>query len=308
MNINLENQIKNEYVIVFAQRVGSGTTYYTYNEKDIKMTTHNPFFIAYNSATKYLSKEMAEEKLNELISNNFFRNCTNIVDGENLNTSVIHAWYKRNYDKTSAIAVVKMPNSHYLGKYGAYAFELSKFNLSYDNEHRYQCASYRNFKWVYLKINADNTTEWVDNQINATCMTAEEQKQWCDKMNHMKPFMGHVQEMNLPVRLDTPQKYYKGQKVLIYKNGKYQYTYISDVMARMDGKYYYALPSIVFMSGGVCITEENMYEGDALYAEDEIMLFDEVIKSYNVKKTQFDTYYTNVVLKDGTKIDEIQHF
>ena len=222
MAINLENQIKNEYVIVFAQRVGSGTTYYTYNEKDIKMSTHNPFFIAYNSATKYLSKEMAEEKLNELISNNFFRNCQNIVDGDNLNTSVINAWYKRNYDKTSAIAVVKMPNSHYLGKYGAYAFELSKFNLSYDNEHRYQCASYRNFKWVYLKINADNTTEWVDNQINATCMTAEEQKQWCDKMNHMKPFKGHVQEMNLPVRLDTPQKYYKGQKVLIYKNGKYQ--------------------------------------------------------------------------------------
>ena len=308
MAINLENQIKNEYVIVFAQRVGSGTTYYTYNEKDIKMSTHNPFFIAYNSATKYLSKEMAEEKLNELISNNFFRNCQNIVDGDNLNTSVINAWYKRNYDKTSAIAVVKMPNSHYLGKYGAYAFELSKFNLSYDNEHRYQCASYRNFKWVYLKINADNTTEWVDNQINATCMTAEEQKQWCDKMNHMKPFKGHVQEMNLPVRLDTPQKYYKGQKVLIYKNGKYQYTYISDVMARMDGKYYYGLPSMAFMSGGVCIAEENMYEGDALYAEDEIILFDEVIKSYNVKKTQFDTYYTNVVLKDGTKIDEIQHF
>ena len=62
------------------------------------------------------------------------------------------------------------------------------------------------------------------------------------------------------------------------------------------------------MSGCVCITEENMYEGDALYAEDEIMLFDEVIKSYNVNKTQFDTYYTNVVLKDGTKIDKIQHF
>ena len=308
MAINLENQIKNEYVIVFAQRFGSGTTYYTYNEKDMKMNTHNPFFIAYNSATKYLSKEMAEKKLNELISNNFFRNCQNIVDGENLNDSVIKAWYKGNYDKTSAIAVVKMPISYYLGKYGAYAFELSKFNLSYDNEHRYQCASYRNFKWVYLKINADNTTEWVDNQINATCMTAEEQKQWCDKMNQMKPFKGHVQAMNLPVRLDTPQKYYKGQKVLIYKNGKYQYTYISDVMARMDGKYYYGLPSIVFMSGGVCISEENMYEGDSLYAEDEIMLFDEVIKSYNVNKTQFDTYYTNVVLKDGTKIDKIQHF
>ena len=112
MAINLENQIKDEYVIVFAQRVGSGTTYYTYNEKDIKMTTHNPFFIAYNSATKYLSKEMAEKKLNELISNNFFRNCQNIVDGENLNTSVINAWYKGNYDKTSAIAVVKMPLSH----------------------------------------------------------------------------------------------------------------------------------------------------------------------------------------------------
>lgn len=308
MNINLENQIKNEYVIVFAQRFGSGTTYYTYNEKDIKMTTHNPFFIAYESATKYLSKEMAEEKLNELISNNFFRKCKNIVDGENLNTSVIHAWYKNNYDKTSAIAVVKIPISHYLGKYGAYAFELSKYNLSYDNEHRCQCASYRDFKWVYLKINADNTTEWVDNQINATCMTAEEQKQWCDKMNHMKPFKGYVQEMNLPVRLDTPQKYYKGQKVLIYKNGQYEYTYISDVMARMDGKYYYGLPSIVFMSGGACITAENMYEGDDLYAEDEIMLFDDVIKSYNVKKTQFDTYYTNVVLKDGTKIDEIRHF
>ena len=305
---NLENLIKNEYVIVFAQRFGSGTTYYTYNEKDTKIDSHNPFFIAYNSATKYTSKEIAEKKLNELILNNFFSNCKNIVDGENLNESVITAWYKNNYDKTSAIAIVKIPNSYYLGKYGAYAFELSKLNLPYDNEHRYQCASYRNFKRVYLKINEDNTTEWVESQDKATCMTAKEQEQWCAKMNNMKPFKGYVQAMNLPVRLNTPQKYHKGQKVLICKNGDYFYTHISDVMARMDGKYYYGLPSIVFMSGGVCITEENMYEGDALYAEDEIMLFDEVIKSYNVKKTQFDTYYTNVVLKDGTKIDEIQHF
>ena len=308
MAINLENQIKNEYVIVFAQRVGSGTTYYTYNEKDMKMNTHNPFFIAYNSATKYLSKEMAEKKLNELISNNFFRNCQNIVDGENLNDSVIKAWYKDNYDKTSAIAIVKIPNSYYLGKYGAYAFELSKLNLPYDNEHRYQCASYRNFKWAYLKINEDNTTEWVESQDKATCMTAKEQEQWCAKMNNMKPFKGYVQAMNLPVRLNAPEKYYKGQKVLICKNGDYFYTHISDVMARMDGKYYYGLPTDAFMSGRVCISEENMYEGDGLYPEEMIIPFDNIVKSFNLKRTDYNDYYINVVLNDGTKINEITHY
>lgn len=313
MNNNLENTIKNEYVIVFAERFSSGTTYYTYNKEDKKINKHNPFFIDYNSATKYSSKEIAENKLNELISNNFFTNCMgqvckNIVDGEILNGSVITAWYKSNFNKTHAIAVVKIPNSFYLGKYGAYAYELSKFDLPYDNEHRYQCASYRNCKWVYLKINADNTTEWVDSQINATCMTEIEQKQWCDKMNNIKPFKGHVQAMNLPVRLNAPQKYYKGQKVLICRNGKYEYTHISDVMARMDGKYYYGLPSNAFLSGRVCLTAENMYEGDALYAEEEIMLFDEVIKSYNVDETKYDTYYTNVILKDGTILDKIEHF
>lgn len=305
---NLENRIKDEYVIVFAQRFGSGTTYYTYNEKDAKINSHNPFFIAYNSATKYNSKEIAEKILNKLISNNFFSDCKNIVDGENLNDSVIKAWYKGNYGKTSAIAIVKIPNSYYLGKYGAYAFELSKLNLPYDNEHRYQCASYRNFKWVYLKINEDNTTEWVESQDKATCMTAKEQEKWCNILNEIKPFKGYVQAMNLPVRLNTPQKYYKGQKVLICKNGKYEYTHISDVMARMDGKYYYGLPSNAFLSGGVCLTAENMYEGAALYAEDEIMLFDEVIKSYNVGETKYDTYYTNVILKDGTILDKIEHF
>lgn len=305
---NLENLIKNEYVIVFAQRFGSGTTYYTYNEKDTKINSHNPFFIAYNSATKYTSKEIAEKKLNELISNNFFSDCKNIVDGENLNDSVIKAWYKNNYDKTSAIAIVKIPNSYYLGKYGAYAFELSKLNLPYDNEHRYQCASYRNFKWVYLKINEDNTTEWVESQDKATCMTAKEQEQWCAKMNNIKPFKGHVQAMNLPVRLNTPQKYYKGQKVLICKNGNYFYTHISDVMARMDGKYYYGLPTDAFMCGIVCISEENMYEGDGLYPEEMIIPFDNVVKSFRIKETQYNTYYTNVIMYDSTKIDEIRHF
>ena len=305
---NLENLIKNEYVIVFAQRFGCGTTYYTYNEKDTKINSHNPFFIAYNSATKYTSKEIAEKKLNELILNNFFSDCKNIVDGENLNESVITAWYKNNYDKTSAIAIVKIPNSYYLGKYGAYAFELSKLNLPYDNEHRYQCASYRNFKWVYLKINGDNTTEWVESQDKATCMTAKEQEQWCVKMNNMKPFKGYVQAMNLPVRLNTPQKYYKGQKVLICKNGDYFYTHISDVMARMDGKYYYGLPTDAFMSGRVCISEENMYEGDGLYPEEMIIPFDNIVKSFNLKRTDYNDYYTNVVLNDGTKINEITHF
>lgn len=305
---NLENLIKNEYVIVFAQRFGCGTTYYTYNEKDTKINSHNPFFIAYNSATKYTSKEIAEKKLNELILNNFFSNCKNIVDGENLNESVITAWYKDNYDKTSAIAIVKIPNSYYLGKYGAYAFELSKLNLPYDNEHRYQCASYRNFKWVYLKINGDNTTEWVESQNKATCMTAKEQEQWCAKMNNIKPFKGYVQAMNLPVRLNAPQKYYKGQKVLICKNGNYFYTHISDVMARMDGKYYYGLPTDAFMSGRVCISEENMYEGDGLYPEEMIIPFDNIVKSFNLKRTNYNDYYINVVLNDGTKINEITHY
>ena len=305
---NLENLIKDEYVIVFAQRFGSGTTYYTYNEKDTKIISHNPFFIDYYNATKYTSKEIAEKILNELISNNFFPNCKNIVDGENLNDSVITAWYKNHYDKTSAIAVVKIPNSYYLGKYGAYAFELSKLNLPYDNEHRYQCASYRNFKWVYLKINEDNTTEWVESQDKATCMTAKEQEQWCAKMNNMKPFKGHVQAMNLPVRLNAPQKYYKGQKVLICKNGDYFYTHISDVMARMDGKYYYGLPSDAFMCGRVCISEENMYEGDGLYPEEMIIPFDDIVKSFNLKRTDYNDYYVNVVLNDGTKINEITHF
>lgn len=310
---NLENRIKDEYVIVFAERFGSGTTYYIYNEKDTKMDKNNPFFIAYGNGTKYTSRETAEKKLNELISNNFFTNCSckvcrNVIEGDNLNKSVIKAWYGNDYSKTSAIAVVKIPNSYYLGKYGAYAFELSKLNLPYDNEHRYQCASYRNFKWVYLKINEDNTTEWVESQDKATCMTAKEQEQWCAKMNNMKPFKGYVQAMNLPCRLDTPQKYYKGQKVLICKNGNYFYTHISDVMARMDGKYYYGLPTDAFMSGRVCISEENMYEGDGLYPEEMIIPFDNIVKSFNLKRTNYNDYYINVVLNDGTKINEITHY
>ena len=310
---NLENRIKDEYVIVFAERFGSGTTYYIYNEKDTKMDKNNPFFIAYGNGTKYTSRETAEKKLNELISNNFFTNCSckvcrNVVEGDNLNKSVIKAWYGNDYSKTSAIAVVKIPISHYLGKYGAYAFELNKLNIPYDNDHRYQCASHRDGKWLYLKINEDNTTEWVESQDKATCMTAKEQEQWCAKMNNMKPFKGHVQAMNLPVRLNTPQKYYKGQKVLICKNGNYFYTHISDVMARMDGKYYYGLPTDAFMCGRVCISEENMYEGDGLYPEEMIIPFDNVVKSFRIKETQYNTYYTNVIMYDSTKIDEIRHF
>ena len=310
---NLENLIKNEYVIVFAQRFGSGTTYYTYNEKDTKINSHNPFFIAYNSATKYTSKEIAEKKLNELILNNFFTNCSckvcrNVVEGDNLNKSVIKAWYGNDYSKTSAIAVVKIPISHYLGKYGAYAFELNKLNIPYDNDHRYQCASHRDGKWLYLKVNEDNTTEWVESQDKATCMSKKEQEKWCNILNEIKPFKGYVQAMNLPVRLNTPQKYYKGQKVLICKNGNYFYTHISDVMARMDGKYYYGLPTDAFMSGRVCISEENMYEGDGLYPEEMIIPFDNVVKSFRIKETQYNTYYTNVIMYDSTKIDEIRHF
>lgn len=310
---NLENRIKDEYVIVFAERFGSGTTYYIYNEKDTKMDKNNPFFIAYGNGTKYTSRETAEKKLNELISNNFFTNCSckvcrNVVEGDNLNKSVIKAWYGNDYSKTSAIAVVKIPISHYLGKYGAYAFELNKLNIPYDNDHRYQCASHRDGKWLYLKVNEDNTTEWVESQDKATCMSKKEQEKWCNILNEIKPFKGYVQAMNLPVRLNTPQKYYKGQKVLICKNGNYFYTHISDVMARMDGKYYYGLPSDAFMSGRVCISEENMYEGDGLYPEEMIIPFDNIVKSFNLKRTDYNDYYINVVLNDGTKINEITHF
>ena len=310
---NLENRIKDEYVIVFAERFGSGTTYYIYNEKDTKMDKNNPFFIAYGNGTKYTSRETAEKKLNELISNNFFTNCSckvcrNVVEGDNLNKSVIKAWYGNDYSKTSAIAVVKIPISHYLGKYGAYAFELNKLNIPYDNDHRYQCASHRDGKWLYLKVNEDNTTEWVESQDKATCMSKKEQEKWCNILNEIKPFKGYVQAMNLPVRLSTPQKYYKGQKVLICKNGNYFYTHISDVMARMDGKYYYGLPSDAFMSGRVCISEENMYEGDGLYPEEMIIPFDNIVKSFNLKRTNYNDYYINVVLNDGTKINEITHF
>lgn len=310
---NLENRIKDEYVIVFAERFGSGTTYYIYNEKDTKMDKNNPFFIAYGNGTKYTSRETAEKKLNELISNNFFTNCSckvcrNVVEGDNLNKSVIKAWYGNDYSKTSAIAVVKIPISHYLGKYGAYAFELNKLNIPYDNDHRYQCASHRDGKWLYLKVNEDNTTEWVESQDKATCMSKKEQEKWCNILNEIKPFKGYVQAMNLPVRLNTPQKYYKGQKVLICKNGNYFYTHISDVMARMDGKYYYGLPSDAFMSGRVCISEENMYEGDGLYPEEMIIPFDDIVKSFNLKRTGYNDYYINVVLNDGTKINEITHY
>ena len=310
---NLENRIKDEYVIVFAERFGSGTTYYIYNEKDTKMDKNNPFFIAYGNGTKYTSRETAEKKLNELISNNFFTNCSckvcrNVVEGDNLNKSVIKAWYDNDYSKTSAIAVVKIPISHYLGKYGAYAFELNKLNIPYDNDHRYQCASHRDGKWLYLKVNEDNTTEWVESQDKATCMSKKEQEKWCNILNEIKPFKGYVQAMNLPVRLSTPQKYYKGQKVLICKNGNYFYTHISDVMARMDGKYYYGLPTDAFMSGRVCISEENMYEGDGLYPEEMIIPFDNIVKSFNLKRTDYNDYYINVVLNDGTKTNEITHF
>lgn len=312
-NSNLENRIKDEYVIVFAERFGSGTTYYIYNEKDTKMDKNNPFFIAYGNGTKYTSRETAEKKLNELISNNFFTNCSckvcrNVVEGDNLNKSVIKAWYGNDYSKTSAIAVVKIPISHYLGKYGAYAFELNKLNIPYDNDHRYQCASHRDGKWLYLKVNEDNTTEWVESQDKATCMSKKEQEKWCNILNEIKPFKGYVQAMNLPVRLNTPQKYYKGQKVLIRKNDKYYYTYITDVMARMDGKYYYGLPTDAFMCGRVCISQENMYEGDGLYPEEMIIPFDNIVKSFNLKRTNYNDYYINVILNDGTKINEIRHF
>ena len=310
---NLENRIKDEYVIVFAERFGSGTTYYIYNEKDTKMDKNNPFFIAYGNGTKYTSRETAEKKLNELISNNFFTNCSckvcrNVVEGDNLNKSVIKAWYDNDYSKTSAIAVVKIPISHYLGKYGAYAFELNKLNIPYDNDHRYQCASHRDGKWLYLKVNEDNTTEWVESQDKATCMSKKEQKKWCYILNEIKPFKGYVQAMNLPVRLNTPQKYYKGQKVLIRKNDKYYYTYITDVMPQMDGKYYYGLSNDSVYGGRICITSEGFYEGDDLYSEDRIISFDNVVKSFRIKETQYNTYYTNVIMYDSTKIDEIRHF
>lgn len=310
---NLENRIKDEYVIVFAERFGSGTTYYIYNEKDTKMDKNNPFFIAYGNGTKYTSRETAEKKLNELILNNFFTNCSckvcrNVVEGDNLNKSVIKAWYDNDYSKTSAIAVVKIPISHYLGKYGAYAFELNKLNIPYDNDHRYQCASHRDGKWLYLKVNEDNTTEWVESQDKATCMSKKEQKKWCYILNEIKPFKGYVQAMNLPVRLNTPQKYYKGQKVLIRKNDKYYYTYITDVMPQMDGKYYYGLSNDSVYGGRICITSEGFYEGDDLYSEDRIISFDNVVKSFRIKETQYNTYYTNVIMYDSTKIDEIRHF
>lgn len=310
---NLENRIKDEYVIVFAERFGSGTTYYIYNEKDTKMDKNNPFFIAYGNGTKYTSRETAEKKLNELILNNFFTNCSckvcrNVVEGDNLNKSVIKAWYGNDYSKTSAIAVVKIPISHYLGKYGAYAFELNKLNIPYDNDHRYQCASHRDGQWLYLKVNEDNTTEWVESQDKATCMSKKEQKKWCYILNEIKPFKGYVQAMNLPVRLNTPQKYYKGQKVLIRKNDKYYYTYITDVMPQMDGKYYYGLSNDSVYGGRICMTSEGFYEGDDLYSEDRIISFDNVVKSFRIKETQYNTYYTNVIMYDSTKIDEIRHF
>lgn len=310
---NLENHIKDEYVIVFAERFGSGTTYYIYNEKDTKMDKNNPFFIAYGNGTKYASRETAEKKLNELISNNFFTNCSckvcrNVVEENNLDKSVIKAWYGNDYSKTSAIAVVKIPISHYLGKYGAYAFELNKLNIPYDNDHRYQCASHRDGRWLYLKVNTDNITEWVESQDKATCMSKKEQEKWCDILNEIKPFKGYVQAMNLPVRLNTQQKYYKGQKVLIYENGNYFYTHISDVMPDIDGKYHYALPSDSIYGGRVCMTSEGFYEGDDLYPEDRIIPFDNMVKSFRIKETQYNTYYTNVIMCDGTKIDEIRHF
>ena len=56
---NLENRIKDEYVIVFAERFGSGTTYYIYNEKDTKMDKNNPFFIFYCNGTKNTSRNTA---------------------------------------------------------------------------------------------------------------------------------------------------------------------------------------------------------------------------------------------------------
>ena len=310
---NLENRIKDEYVIVFAEYFPSGTTYYVYSEKDKEMEKHNPYYIAYNWGTKYPSKEIAEKKLTELVTQGFFKDCMtkvckNVVEGDKLVKSIINAWFDNNYNKTKAIAVVKIPKSHYLGKYGAYAFELNKLNIPYDNEHRYQCASYRNDKWLYLKVNADNTTEWVESQDKATCMTAKEQEKWCDKLNEIKPFKGYVQPMNLPVRLNTPQKYYKGQKVLIYENDNYFYTHISDVMPNIDGKYHYALPSDSIYGGRVSIMHEGRYEGADLYPEDRIMLFEDVVKSFNIKETRYDTYYTNVVLNNGTKIKEIAHF
>lgn len=79
-------------------------------------------------------------------------------------------------------------------------------------------------------------------------------------------------------------------------------------MARMDGKYYYGLPSDAFMCGRVCISEENMYEGDGLYPEEMIIPFDNIVKSFNLKRTNYNDYYINVVLNDGTKINEITHF
>lgn len=307
-NINLEKIIKEEYTIVYADYYPSATGYYVYNESDDKMPRNLLWWLNYNWGTKYSSKEVAETKLKELLLKGFFRKCTNVVDGDKLRESIIDAHFKYNYDKTKAIAVVKIPISHYLGEYGAYAFEINKLNLSYDNEHRYQCITYHDFKKVFLKINEDKSIEWVDSYLNATYMTKNEQEKWCDKLNNDKSIKDYVQEYNLPVRLDTIQKYYKGQKVLIRQDGQYYYTYISDVMARMDGKYYYGVPSHAIYCGRISIHSEGQYEGADLYPEDKIILFEEVVKSRVRKETDNGHYYDNVIFNDGTKIGRIEHF
>ena len=310
---NLKSRIKDEYVIVFAEYFSGATPYYVYNEKDEKMPRHNPYYIAYNWGTKYSSKQAAEEKLKELVAKDFFKDCMgqpcrNVVEDENFISSIVNAYFDRDYKKSKAVAVVKIPDSHYLGGYGAYAYRLNAMNIPYDNAHRHQCAKYSDCKWLFLKVNNDNTTEWVERQDEATCMTAAEQDKWCKTMNDIKPYKGYVQPMNLPVRLDRPQKYYKGQRVLIRQDGKYYYTHISDVMAQDDGQYYYALPMESIYGGRVSIMSEGCYEGDDLYEEDRILLFDEVVKSFRTRETRYDTYYTDVVLNDSTKIREIAHF
>lgn len=313
--MDIEKFIKEEYVIVFGEYFPSAIPYYAYCEEDEKMPRNNPYFIGYGWATKYATKEQAEKKLNELLSKGFFKDCfgkvcTNVVD--DLTTSIIHAYFNKDYAHSKGVSVMRVPLSYYLGKYGAYAYELNKLNIQYNNEHRYQCASNRDIdgtlKWWYLKVNSGNTTEWVDSQDKATCMTLDEQKKWCDIMNDIKPFKGYTQPMNLPIRLTTPQKYHKGQKVLVkVGKNKYDFSYITDVMPKKDGKYHYALSSDALYSR-ISMIQEGFYEGDDLYSEDMILSFDENVKSCREINTKYDTYYINVILKDGTKIDRINHF
>lgn len=305
---NLESYIKDEYVIMHSEYFSAGNRHYVYNENDNVMPRNLPYRKNYGTGTKYSSKKEAEGKLNELISKGFF-GTDNVVEGENLAKSIVKAWFDNDFKKKKAVAVVKLPVSYYLGNYGAYAYNIGKQNIPYDNGHRYQCASHRDnvdgkSRWLYAKVIGGNTVEWVESQAQATCMTAEEQKEWCDKLNKEKPYKGHVQEMNLPVILEKPQKYHVGDKVIIFRNGACFHSTVVDVMAQEDGKYHYALSSACGIL--TCMNCEGFYCGADLYEEERIMPFTETAVSYEERKAGYDTYYENVVMPDGRKIEKIK--